>query len=158
MVLQSVKFSRKVVLWSVFLYLVLGFPISLLHESGHVYVCAASGFDYRIWLDARGGHMACFGNPGDGPAENARGGVFGLAGSAAIVAFWRFVKRHYAILAVGLAYAVDQAAKVILEGFFTKAYLSGAMDLYITALQVASWVGFMLYFARIPEKVAVSRN
>ena len=152
------KLNRKVVLWSVFLYLVLGFPISLLHETGHVYICAAGGFDYSIWLDARGGHMECSGNPGDSPAENAVGGLFGLAGSAAIVAVWRFAKRHYAILAVGLAYAVDQAAKVILEGFFTRAYVSGSMDLYITALQVASWVGFMLYFARIPEKVAVSRS
>ena len=129
-----------------------------MHESGHVYVCAAGGFDYRIWLDATGGHMVCFGSPGDSPLDNAMGGIFGLAGSAAIVGFWLFVKRHYAILAVGLAYAVDQAAKIILEGLFTRVYLSGALDLYITALQIASWVGFMLYFARIPEKVAVSSN
>jgi len=47
-------------------------------------------------------------------------------------------------LAVGLAYLVDQAAKIILEGIYTPAYASGVIDGYITALQVASWLGFML--------------
>ena len=145
-------------MWSVVLYFALGIPVSLLHEMGHVYVCTASGFDYRMWIDAAGGHMVCFGRPQDGFAYNAMGGVFGLAGSAAIIMVWLLAKRHYAILAVGLAYSVDQAAKIILEGIYTEVYTSGAIDGYITALQVASWLGFMLYFARTkePAKVAAS--
>lgn len=152
------KLSRKVIVWSVILYFALGIPVSLLHELGHVYVCRASGFDYNIWIDATGGHTICFGRLQDSFAYNATGGVFGLAGSAGIVAFWLLANRHYAILAVGLAYSVDQAAKVILEGLYTSIYASGALDGYITALQVVSWLGFMLYFARIkePAKVAAS--
>jgi hypothetical protein len=51
---------------------------------------------------------------------NAMGDIFGLAGIAAIITVWIVVKRHYAILAVGLAYFVDQYAKIILEGAFTE--------------------------------------
>jgi hypothetical protein len=91
-------------------------------------------------------------------AYNAMGGVFGLAGSTAIITVWQIGKRHYAILAVGLAYFVDQSVKIILEGLYTRTYESGAIDGYITALQVASWIGFMLYYARVkePAKIAAS--
>jgi hypothetical protein len=82
------------------------------------------------------------------------GGVFGLAGSGAMIALWTAARRrrHAAILVVGLAYAVDQAAKAVLEGLFAPAYVSGSVDLYVTVLQLASWIGFMLYFARRPPR------
>jgi hypothetical protein len=153
------KLSRQVIVWSVVLYFALGIPVSLLHELGHAYVCSTSGFDYSIWIDAAGGHTVCFGSMQDSFVYNAMGGVFGLAGSAAIIMVWILAaKRHYAILAVGLAYSVDQAAKIILEGLYTTVYASGAIDGYITALQIASWLGFMLYFARMkePAKIAAS--
>jgi hypothetical protein len=151
------KLSRKVVIWSVILYFALSIPLSLFHELGHILVCAAHGFDYALWVDGRGGHSLCYGSPRDGFTYNAMGGVFGMIGSAAIIAVWAFGKRHYAILAVGLAYMVDQFAKIILEGFFIRMYVSGALDGYITALQIISWLGFMLYFARIKEPATVVR-
>lgn len=146
------------ILWSVLLYFALNTPISLVHELGHVVVCTSSGFDYAIWIDVTGGHMVCSGRPSDGFAYNAMGGVLGVVGSIGIMSAWVLGRRHYAILSVGLAYFVDQSAKVILEGIFTPIYASGAIDGYITALQVASWLGFMIYFARIkePAKVAAS--
>ncbi|HZC88559.1 MAG TPA: hypothetical protein VE199_02985 [Nitrososphaera sp.] len=33
-----------------------------------------------------------------------------------IIAFWAFAKRHRTILIVGIAFIVDQVAKIILEG------------------------------------------
>lgn len=145
-------------MWSVVLYFALSIPVSLLHELGHVYVCTSSGFDYGIWIDVTGGHMVCSGMPQDSLAYNAMGGVFGLAGSAGIAAVWLLAKRQYAILAVGLAYFVDQAAKIILEGLYTRTYASGAIDGYITTLQVASWLGFMIYFARIKEPATIAAS
>ncbi len=102
--------------------------------------------------------MVCFGRPVDSFAYNAMGGILGVVGSVGIMAAWLFARRHYAILSVGLAYFVDQSAKVILEGIFTPIYASGTIDVYITALQVTSWLGFMIYSARIkePAKVAAS--
>lgn len=129
------------------LYIGLGIPLSLLHETGHVYVCATNGYDYRVWVDFTGGHMLCFGMLEDNFVYNAMGGLFGLAGSAALIIAY-FAKKHYALLAVGLAYAVDQGAKMLLEGLYSSTYNSGAIDAYITALQVTSWLGFMFYFAR----------
>lgn len=139
--------DRRVILLSVALYIGLGIPMSLLHETGHVYVCATNGYDYRVWVDFTGGHMLCFGSVENNFVYNAMGGLFGLAGSAALIIAY-FAKRHYALLAVGLAYAVDQGAKILLEGMYPSIYNSGAIDLYITVLQVASWLGFMFYFAR----------
>jgi hypothetical protein len=142
----------------VVLYFALSIPVSLLHELGHVSVCAANGFDYRIWVDATGGHMLCSGRPQERLAYNAMGGIFGALGSAGIVGVWMIARKHYAVLVVGLAYMVDQSAKIILEGFYTRIYESHAIDAYITALQVAAWIGFMIYFARVkePAKVAAS--
>jgi hypothetical protein len=152
------KLSRQVIVWSVILYFGLSVPISLFHELGHVSICAGSGFDYRIWIDFRGGHMQCSGMPQNTLAYNAMGGIFGAIGSAAILASWMFAKRNYAILVVGLAYMVDQIAKIILEGFYTRLYETNAIDVYITILQVVSWIGFMLYFAKVkePAKIAAS--
>ena len=151
------KLSRKVIIWSVILYFALSIPLSLFHELGHVLVCAAHGFDYAVSVDARGGHSICYGGPRNDFAYNAMGGVFGMIASTAIIAVWAFCKGHYAILVVGLAYMVDQFAKSVLEGFFIRMYVSGALDGYITALQIISWLGFMLYFARIREPATVVR-
>ena len=86
------------------------------------------------------------------------GGVFGVIGSSGIIAVWMFAKRNYAILAAGLAYLVDQSAKIVLEGIYARVYASGAIDGYITALQVASWIGFMLYFARVKEPATIASD
>jgi hypothetical protein len=135
------------ILLSVALYIGLGIPMSMLHETGHIYVCASNGYDYLVWVDFSGGHMVCFGLLDDSFVYNAMGGLFGLAGSAALVIVY-IATRQYAFLAVGLAYAVDQGAKIALEGMYTRAYASGGLDIPITVLQVVSWLGFMLYFAR----------
>ena len=101
-------FNRRVMLWSVGLYLVLAILMSILHEIGHIAVCAADGHDYGIWVEARSGHMICFGTPETTFAYNALGSVFGLAGSAAMVVVWRLLMpEQLGMLAVGLAYAVD---------------------------------------------------
>jgi len=100
--------------------------------------------------------MVCSGRPQHSFVYNAMGGVFGLAGSGAIITVWLFAKKHYAILTVGLAYSVDQTAKIILEGFYTRIYESGAIDAYITVLQVGSWIGFMIYFARVKERATMA--
>ena len=91
--------------------------------------------------------MLCFGPVEQNFVYNAMGGLFGLAGSAALIIVWFFAKKHYALLAVGLAYAVDQGSKIFLEGLFTSLYNSGAIDLPITLLQLSSWFAFMLFFA-----------
>ena len=149
------RFSRNVIIWSVVLYLILLLPISLFHELGHTSVCAANGIRYKIWLDGRGGHTVCFGNPRNGLAYNTMGGIFGVIASIAILIVWMFAKRFYPILVVGLAYMIDQFVKIILEGYYTPIYISGMLDGYITAIQIISWLGLMLYFAQIKKPATV---
>jgi hypothetical protein len=145
--------DRRVIQWSVILYIALLMPISLLHETGHAVVCSSEGFGYSLWLDWTGGHTLCSGIPASGIEYGVMGGVFGLLGSTVIIALWALVRRarrHPAMLVVGLAYFVDQGVKTILEGFFTVLYTSGATDVLLTILQVASWIGLTIYFARVP--------
>lgn len=158
MSVQRTLLDRRVIQWSVILYISLLMPMSLLHEAGHALVCSSEGFGYRLWLDGTGGHTLCSGIPADSTAYGTIGGAFGVLASAAIIAFWAFARRHMAILAVGLAYAIDQAAKMFLEGFFTGAYASGLLDLPLTALQVVSWIGITLYLARRSVAVATARG
>lgn len=145
-------------IWSVILYFALSIPVSLIHELGDILVCTSSGSNYEIWIDVSGGHMICSGRPQDIFAYNAMGGVPGVVGSAGIIATWFFAKRHYAILAVGLAYLVDQCAMTIIEGIYTRVYASGAIDGYITTFQAASWISFMICFARIKEAATVASD
>jgi hypothetical protein len=152
------RLDRGVILWSVTLYITLVVPVSFLHELGHAYICTVSGFDYSLWIDETGGHTLCSGMPKDLILYGAAGGAFGLLGSTAIVGMWAFVKRHPALLVIGLAYAVDQITKLILEGFFARIYLSGSIDLLVTVLQLTSWVGLTLYFARTRTTQTTIRN
>jgi hypothetical protein len=140
------------------LYFALSIPVSLFHEIGHVSVCTANGFEYRIWVDFTGGHMLCSGIPHEKFAYNVMGGIFGAIGSGAILGIWYFAKRHYALLVVSLAYFVDQIAKIFLEGFYTRLYETHSIDGFITALQMFSWIGFMLYFARVKELPKVTAS
>lgn len=148
--LTSTRLDRRVIRWSVILYIALIVPISLLHESGHALVCSASGFGYSMWIDGTGGHTVCDAVPRNSVAYGAMGGIFGLLGSFTMIGLWAATKKkHPALLVVGLAYAVDQTAKLVLEGFFVRLSASGATDVFLTALQLASWIGITLYFARI---------
>ncbi len=155
---KRVLLDRRVIQWSVLLYIALLVPMSLLHEAGHALACSSAGFGYSLWLDGTGGHTLCSGVPADAITSGAMGGIFGLTGGTAIIAFWFFAKRHPAILAVGLAYSIDQGAKIFLEGFFARIYASGAADLSLTALQLVSWIGLTLYLARRPVAVATARE
>lgn len=101
--------------------------------------------------------MICSCNPQSSSASNAMGGVLGFIGSAGVIAVW-FAKGQYAVLVVGLAYLLDKSSKVILEGSYTRVCASGTIDRYVTTLQVASWIGFMIYSARIKEPATIASD
>lgn len=148
------KLNKNVIRWSVLLYIVLVVPVSVFHEFGHALVCSSNGYSYRIWVDFTGGHEICSNTSVTRLLSyNAMGGIFGLAAGISITASSRLFPGNLrlAITSVGLAYVVDQFSKVVLEGFFIRGYLSGRFDVLITIIQVGSWIGFMLYFARTED-------
>lgn len=151
------RFSGKTIRLAVILYIALLIPVTVFHELGHGLVCASTGNSYRIWIDFTGGHEQCSSAPTMLLfSYSVMGGIFGLIASGAIMLAGVAAKRHPAVLAVGLAFAVDQVMKVVLEGFFTRSYLFHRFDALITAVQIVSWIGFMLYFARVPEHPRIS--
>jgi hypothetical protein len=140
---------RRLIGYSYLLYIVLIIPLSLFHELGHTAVCVASGFQFHIWLDYRGGHSICYGIFENNLLADAMGGIFGLLASLGILGIsYYFSKRFMVLAVVGLAFALDQGLKIILEGFLPRLYSVGIFDLSITVLQIISVALFAIYFAR----------
>jgi hypothetical protein len=148
---------RRIIGYSYLLYIVVIIPVSLFHELGHTAVCSASGYQFRIWLDFRGGHSLCYGISGNNLIIGAMGGIFGLIASLGILAIWYcFSKRLVPLAVVGLALALDQGLKIILEVFLPKLYSAGMFDLLITILQIISVALFAIYFARKQRLIVIS--
>jgi hypothetical protein len=148
---------RRIIGYSYLLYIVVIIPVSLFHELGHTAVCSASGYQFRIWLDFRGGHSICYGIFGNNLIIGAMGGIFGLIASLGILAIWYFFSKRLVPLAVvGLALALDQGLKIILEVFLPKLYSAGMFDLSITILQIISVALFAIYFARKQRLIVIS--
>ena len=140
---------RRIIGYSYLLYIVLVIPISLFHELRHTAVCYMSGYQFDIWLDFRGGHSVCYGIFDYNLVTGALGGIFGLLASLAILAIWYcFSKTLVPLAVVGLALALDQGLKIILEVFLPRLYSAGMFDLLITILQIISVALFAIYFAR----------
>jgi hypothetical protein len=140
---------RRIVGHSYLLYIMLVIPVSLFHELGHSAVCSASGYQFHIWLDFRGGHSLCYGMLGNNLVTGAMGGLFGLAASLGILAIWYcFSKRLVPLAVVSLALALDQGLKIILEVFLSRLYSAGMFDIPITILQIFSVALFAVYFAK----------
>jgi hypothetical protein len=147
---------RRVIGYSYLLYIVVIVPVSLIHELGHTAICSAGGYQFRIWLDFRGGHSICYGILGDNSVIAAMGGIFGLIASFGILAIWYFFSKQLTPLAVvGLALALDQGLKIILEVFSQRLYSAGMFDLLITISQIISVALFAIYFARKQRLVVI---
>lgn len=139
---------RRLIGYSYLLYIVLVIPVSLVHELGHTEVCVASGFQFHIWLDFRGGHSICDGISNNSFVIGIMGGIFGLVASLGILVIWYcFYRRFVALAVVALAFALDQGLKIFLEGFLPRLYLAGNFDFLITILQIISVALFAIYFA-----------
>jgi hypothetical protein len=149
---------RRIIGYSYLVYVLLIIPISIFHEIGHMAVCSANGYQFRIWLDFRGGHSICYGIVDNNLLIGAMGGTFGLIASLGILAiwYWYFSRRFVPLAVVGLAFALDQGLKIILEGFLPRLYLSGMFDISITILQIVSVALFAIYFARKQRLLVIS--
>jgi hypothetical protein len=148
---------RRIVGYSYLLYIVLIIPVSLFHELGHTAVCSASGYQFRIWLDFRGAHSICYGMSGNKLVIGAMGGIFGLVASLGFLAIWYFFSKRFVSLAVvGLALALDQGLKILLEAFLPRLYSIGIFDVPITVLQIMSVALFAIYFTRKQRLILIS--
>jgi hypothetical protein len=140
---------RRLIGYSYLIYVVLIIPVTVVHELGHTVVCSVSGYQFHIWIDFRGGHSICYGISSDNLVIGAMGGIFGLLGSLGVLTIWYLLSKRFLPLAVvGLALAVDQGLKIILEVFLPRLYSAGMFDLPITILQIISVALFALYFVR----------
>src|ERR671924_164453 len=155
--LDEYRRYRRIIGYSYLLYMVVIIPVSLFHELGHTVVCSASGYQFQIWLDFRGGHSICYGILGHNLIIAAMGGIFGVIASLGILAIWYYFSKRFVPLAVvGLALALDQGLKIILEVFLPKLYSAGMFDLPITILQIMSVALFAIYFARRQRLIVIS--
>lgn len=133
---------------SVLLYVTLTVPVSIVHELGHGLVCSSSGGKYNISIDFTGGHISCLASLQNRTLYYIMGGIFGTVAAAAMLGLYRFAIKNKALLIIGLAFLVDQVAKIIIEGFVTGSYLSGSLDVIITVVQLGALAAIMTIVLR----------
>ncbi len=120
---DNVREYRRIIGYSYLIYILLLSPLVSSMRLGMCAVCSAGGYQFRIWLDFRGGHSICYGILGNNSVISAMGGVFGLIASLGILGIWYFFSKGLMPLAVvGLALALDQGLKIILEVFLQRLY------------------------------------
>src|SRR5215211_774832 len=90
MTMTKLNEYRRIIGYSYLLYIILIIPVSLFHELGHTAVCVASGYQFHIWLDFRGGHSICYGIFDNNFVAGAMGGIFGLLASLVILGIWHY--------------------------------------------------------------------
>lgn len=126
-------------------------PINMVHEIGHEWICISYGYQSWIWFDLDGGHQLCSGVPHNFLLYTTAGGFFGLAASLVLASTWFAFPKYVFFLIVGMSHALDHAAKIILEGFFYRTYMSGVAIEYLTAIQIGAFFGMLLLFGRMPR-------
>lgn len=132
--------------FSIMVYVGAGIAVGFAHELGHASICASEGLHYRIGISDRGLYVICSGAVERSQISHLAGPLAGLALAGTLAAIG---KRFWVPLLIsGLAYIVDQAMKIGVEGFMNPLYRSGEIDMLMTAVQGGSLALLIVYFAK----------
>ncbi len=89
----------------------------------------------------------CSGEVANQLLYNFAGGLSELIASVGLVLTGLLLLKKSGPVSDRLAFAVDIVMKIVAEGFLTEMYSPGVFDILITAIQLASLFGFVIYFA-----------
>lgn len=126
----------RLLVFSLVMYAALVLPLGLMHELGHHWICLSAGYSSNIWFGIDGGHQTCGGSPENTIMYYTSGGMMGLAASLMVAVSALYSKYATPLLIAGLTYAVDNFAKIFLEGFMTNMYLSDLGGVLLAPFQI----------------------
>lgn len=140
--IEKEKQNYRTVLFSIIIFFLFGFPVGLIHESGHSIPCIMEGYSPRIWIDGSGFHTDCSSKPSNDLLYSALGPIFGL-GVVAVPALFSKIRKRRAIMIALTVWMVDQAIKIPIEIANLK------LEQYaipLLVLQVATLIALVLLF------------
>lgn len=138
--------KNKLLIISALTILILFFPTGIIHELGHILVCASNGYDYAFTVGNLALNVRCTSTPQPILWYFALGGIFGLASTLSLFLF-KTVRTIPGIFIGVSVTAFDHFLKSIFETFTHSAYLNDPnLSIYMSGLAVFFMISLIMFF------------
>lgn len=144
---QFNNYDRRVVVLSLLFYFLIATELSVIHHLGHNIVCAAEGYEFRIWINPFGGYSTCYGKPENSFVYTVMGPVFGMI-AAGLPLTIPAIRHNRIWLIVLLALFSNEAVKVPIENAVNMPSEVPPLHIGMLLLQYSVLFGLILFFAR----------
>ena len=147
--------KNKLLIISALTILILFFPTGIIHELGHILVCASNGYDYAFTVGDLALNVHCTSTPQPILWYFALGGIFGLASTLSLFLF-KTVRSIPGIFIGVSVTAFDHFLKAIFETFTHSAYLNDRnLSIYMSVLTVFFMLGLFVFFSKCAKSKTV---
>ena len=158
---RTSTFDKRAGLVSVIILAVFIFPITFVHELGHVMICALDGHSFEMKVSAYMASVICDGTSSNPMLYWAAGGLLAMLVASSPFVAWNWVRRNKGVSIGSLTIATGHGVNAIIETFSHSLYvtnISASIALIIIPTVIA-YVIFLALFGRIKhDKDAVMRE
>jgi hypothetical protein len=149
-------FDKKASLISVVILAVFIFPITFVHELGHVMICALDGHSYNVRVTPLAASVICDGTSSNPMLYWSFGGLLAMLVALSPLVAWDWVKRNNGVLIGSLTIATGHGVNAIIETFLHSWYVTNiafASTLLITIPTIFAYIILLIAFGRIKHGV-----
>ncbi len=149
-------FDKKASLISVIILAAFIFPITFVHELGHVMICALDGHSYNIRVSPLTASVICNGTSSNLLLYWSFGGLLAMFVALSPLVAWDWVKRNNGVLIGSLTIATGHGVNAIIETFLHSWYVTNiafASTLLITIPTIFAYVILLVAFGRVKQGV-----
>ncbi len=147
-------FDKKASLISVIILAAFIFPITFVHELGHVMICALDGHSYDIRVSPFAASVICDGTSSNLMLYWSFGGLLAMFVALSPLVAWNWVKRNNGVLIGSLTIATGHGINAIIETFLHSWYVTNiafASTVLITIPTVFAYVVLLVVFGRVKQ-------
>jgi len=147
-------FDKKASLISVIILAAFIFPITFVHELGHVIICALDGHSYDIRVSLIAASVICDGTSSNLMLYWSFGGLLAMFVALSPLVAWNWVKRNNGVLIGSLTIATGHGINAIIETFLHSWYVTNiafASTVLITIPTIFAYVVLLVVFGRVKQ-------
>jgi hypothetical protein len=147
-------FDKKASLISVIILAVFIFPITFVHELGHVMICALDGYSYDIKVSLIAASVICDGTSSNLMLYWSFGGLLAMFVALSPLVAWNWVKRNNGVLIGSLTIATGHGINAVIETFLHSWYVTNiafASTTLITIPTIFAYVVLLVVFGRAKQ-------
>lgn len=108
---------------SIIILAVFFFPLTFVHEFGHVVVCAAEGYSYQMQVGITAAKVHCDGTPSNLIFYWAFGGIFAALAALSPLIAWKWAIQNKGILIGSFTIATGHGVNGVVEAFVHEWYV-----------------------------------